>query len=122
MDYLPHNDYTDLLKTSDIGIISLHEKYRVPTCPSKIIGYMSMKVPVIAMINKESDYGEYYIDQSKCGFWSEGLNYEKFFRDFDKLYEDRTLRKMMGESGYNFFIANLTSKHAYNNIVSHIKE
>lgn len=120
VDYLPREDYNDLLKSADIGIISLDERYKVPTSPSKIIGYMSMKIPVIAMINKGSDYGYYYIDKAGCGLWSEGLDKEKMFQDFDKLYQDKEMRIRMGNLGYKYFMDNLTSAHACERILNQI--
>ena len=60
LEYMPREDYEAVLQTADIGIISLDEKYQVPTCPSKIIGYMALSKPVLAMFNKGSDYGEFY--------------------------------------------------------------
>lgn len=121
LDFLPRDEYNDLLKSADIGIISLDERYKVPTCPSKIIGYMAMKIPVLAMINKGSDYGQFYIDRSGVGLWSDGANDEQMYSNFDKLYKDKDLRNKMGESGYNYYINNLTSEHTYELIMSQLK-
>lgn len=110
VDYLPSNEYNILLHAADVGIISLDEKYRVPTCPSKIIAYMALAKPVIAMFNKGSDYGDYYIDKPGCGLWSTGLDNEKMFSNFDYLYEHPEKRLKMGCSGYEYFKRHFTAK------------
>lgn len=122
IDYLPREDYENLLAAADIGLISIDEKYSVPTCPSKIIGYMALGKPVLAIFNKGNDYGEYYIDKAKCGFWSADLNYVKYFRDFDKLYLDSNLREQLGNNGYEYFKENLTVENAVKNIITQIHE
>jgi glycosyltransferase involved in cell wall biosynthesis len=108
VNYMPKEDYEQILQLADVGLISLDEKYTVPTCPSKIIGYMALKKPVLAMINKGSDYGEFYMDKPGCGFWSADLDYETMFANFDRLYTDAALRKQMGQAGYDYYKTHFT--------------
>ena len=108
LDYMPREDYERILELADVGLISIDEKYKVPTCPSKIIGYMALAKPVLAMFNEGSDYGDYYIDKPGCGFYSTDLNHQKMFDNFNRLYEDEKLRKEMGMNGYNYYKQNLT--------------
>lgn len=108
MEYMPREDYERILELADIGLISIDEKYKVPTCPSKIIGYMALAKPVIAMFNEGSDYGDFYIDKPGCGLYSTDLNHKKMFDNFNLLYENEKLRKEMGMNGYNYYKQNLT--------------
>ena len=108
MEYMPKEDYEKILQIADVGIISIDEKFTVPTCPSKVIGYMSMAKPVIAMFNKGSDYGEFYIGRSGCGLWSVGLDDEKMYSNFEWLYSHPKERMEMGQSGYDFYLKNFT--------------
>lgn len=103
LNYMPREDYEAILQTADLGIISLDEKYKVPTCPSKIIGYMAMAKPVLAMFNKGSDYGDFYIDKPGCGLWSVDLNHKKMQENFEWFYAHPEERKQMGLSGYNYY-------------------
>lgn len=110
INYLPSNEYNALLRKADVGIISLDEKYKVPTCPSKIIGYMALSKPVIAMFNEGSDYGDFYIDRPGCGLWSTGLDHNKMFENFDYLYNNPDERRIMGQAGYDYFIRHLSTE------------
>lgn len=110
LDYLPREDYEQILMASDLGIISIDEKYKVPTCPSKIIGYLALRKPVIAMFNYENDYGEYYMGGNLCGLWSVGLDNEKMIENFEWLYNHPKERKQMGEAGYKYFKQNFDVK------------
>lgn len=109
-DYMPREDYEKILKSSDIGLISIDEKYSVPTCPSKVIGYMALAKPVLAMFNKGNDYGDFYLGQSKCGLWSVGLDDKKMYDNFDTLYYNKELRINMGINGYNYYKEHFTPK------------
>lgn len=108
IDYLPKEDYERILRVADLGLISLDEKYKVPTCPSKIIGYMALEKPVLAMLNKGSDYGEYYIGKSGCGLWSVDLDNVKMQENFDWFYGHPEERKRMGRDGYQYYKEHFT--------------
>lgn len=108
IDFMPREDYEQILKSADVGLISLDEKYIVPTCPSKVIGYMALAKPVIAMINEGNDYGDFYITKSGCGLYSTNQDHLKMFDNFNRLYENEKLRKEMGMNGYNYYRQNLT--------------
>ena len=109
IDYMPREEYEQLLTTADIGIISIDEKYAVPTCPSKIIGYMALAKPVIAMFNEGNDYGTFYIDQAGCGLWSVGMDNVKMINNFAQLLDSREYRVKLGNNGYHFYKNNLTT-------------
>ncbi len=121
LNYIPRNEYTALLGSADIGLISLHERYKVPTCPSKIIGYMSQRIPVFAMINEGNDYGRYYIDKPNCGLWVNSTDKKLTFDKFSKIVSDKQLRQAMGDNGYNYYLKNLTTEHAYETIIKQTK-
>ena len=51
LNYMPREDYLRFVKSADLGLISIHEKNAAPTCPSKALSYMSLKIPMLALIN-----------------------------------------------------------------------
>ena len=119
IDSMPRNEYLDFVKSVDIGLISINEKYKVPTCPSKAVSYMSLRIPIFAIINPGNDYGE-IIEKAGAGSWAVGNDKEKIYALFEKMCIDKKLRKEMGENGYNFYLTNLTSEIAYNTIINQI--
>ena len=110
LNYMPREEYEGLLRTADVGLITIDEKFPVPTCPSKVIGYMALHQPVVAMINEGSDYGEFYIDKPGCGLWSAGLDNEKMFANFEWMYTHPEERKAMGEAGYQYYIQHFSTE------------
>jgi hypothetical protein len=120
VDFMPREEYNYLMKSADAGLVSLDKNYTVPTCPSRIIGYMSMKIPVIAMINKGNDYGKYYIDRAGCGFWTDDMNNPQIYAGFDRLYRDKDCRIKKGEAGYEYYLSHFTSECIYRDIMNQI--
>ena len=110
LDYMPREDYEAILQTADLGLISIDEKYKVPTCPSKIIGYMALAKPVLAMFNKGNDYGEFYIDKPQCGLWADDLDYKALQEKFEWLYQHPKERKEMGENGFRYYKEHFTTE------------
>lgn len=108
LDYMPRDEYEAILSTADLGLISIDEKFPVPTSPSKVIGYMALHQPVLAMINSANDYGEFYLQESGCGFWSVNMDYDKMFEQFDWFIDHPEQRKQMGDSGYAYYKKHFT--------------
>jgi glycosyltransferase involved in cell wall biosynthesis len=119
MGFMPREEYHEFVRSVDLGLISINENYAVPTCPSKLVSYMSMKVPVFAMINPGNDYGS-LIEAAGAGYWAVGSEDERVFALFDKLYADKALRTAMGESGFRYYRKHLTSERAYSNMMEQL--
>lgn len=122
LDFMPRDEYLNFVKSADLGLISIHGNNAAPTCPSKILSYMSLKIPVLALINKNSDYGTIFLDQPGAGFWAVASDKEIVYAHFDKLYADSELRRQMGENGYKFYSKYLTTEKAYSEMLKHMTE
>ncbi len=120
MNFMPQKDYLNLTKSVDLGLVSINENYRVPTCPSKAVSYMAAGVPVFAMINPNNDYGQ-IIEDCGAGYWTVGSDKERTVELFDELYKDSELRKNMSKAGKSFYEHNCTVKAAYETMLLQMK-
>jgi len=120
-DFMPQTDYLNLTRSVDLGLVSINEKYRVPTCPSKAVSYMAAGVPVFAMINHGSDYGE-IIEKCGAGYWVVGSDKKRTIELFDKIYNDSILRKKMSGAGRKFYLKNCTVKAAYETMIQQMED
>ena len=117
MDFMPQKDYLSFVESVDLGLITINENYTVPTCPSKAISYMALEIPVFAMINPNSDYGQ-WIEDAGAGYWTVGSDKDRTVKLFDKILADADLRKSMGEKGKEYYLHNCTPKRAYETMMS----
>lgn len=115
--YLSRIDFFKVLQIADIGLISLSEDFTIPNIPSKSLVYFNAKKPILASIDKNTDYGE-ILDNLNAGIWVEAGNPNKFKQALLRLYKDEELRKTMGENGYNHMKNKLLSHQAFETIKS----
>lgn len=121
MNFMPRDEYMAFIQSVDVGLVSINERNEAPTCPSKAVSYMALKIPIFAMINN-SDYGKVYIEGSGAGVWCIGGDRERICNKFQELYDNRANLREMGEAGYKFFKDNLTVDVIYNNMITQMYE
>lgn len=115
-DFLPKEDYNQLLASCDVGLVSLNEKLSIPNIPSKTLSYFNLSIPVVASIDRNTDYGK-YLETAGGGLWSYTGDTKQFKENLLKLYHSSELRKQMGENGYRFYMENMLPEKAYQTIV-----
>lgn len=120
LDFLPQDDYNNLLSVCDVGLISLNEKLAIPNIPSKTLSYFNLSIPVVASIDQNTDYGK-YLELAGAGLWSYAGDTDKFKDNILKLYNSSDLCEEMGENGYRFYLENMLPEKAYETIMKNIK-
>ena len=120
LEQLPRDEYLFFAKSADIGLITIDERFTVPTIPSKTVTYFSLSLPILAVIDAHTDYPD-LLSAADAGLWSIGGNDSDMYRNFDILYKDKKQRVKMGQSGYEYFLNHLTSEKAYDNIMCQIR-
>ena len=118
--FVSQNEYPQLAKDADVGLVSLTSKNKTPVVPGKITGYMAASIPVLAFLNKESD-GHKIISDANCG-------YSCFFGDTDsavnlviKMYENRPALKEKGLNGFNYVSANFEKSKIIDELEKYFK-
>jgi len=101
-DFIPRNDYEELTRACDIGLIFLDKRFTIPNYPSKTLSYFECSLPIMAAIDKNTDYGS-MLHEENCGFWVENGNIKEYIKKFDELLENKKLRIEMGKNGRKYF-------------------
>ena len=101
-DFIPRVEYENLTRASDIGLIFLDKRFTIPNYPSKTLSYFECSLPIMAAIDKNTDYGKMLIDEN-CGFWVESGDIKNYQKYFDMLLNDKKLRLEMGKNGRKYF-------------------
>jgi len=119
-DYIPRKDYEDLTRACDIGLIFLDKRFTIPNYPSKTLSYFECSLPIMAAIDKNTDYGR-MLEDTKSGFWVENGDLKAFENKFDKLIGDRKLRQMMGKNGRRYFEKNCDVENSVKKIEKYVE-
>ncbi|UJP64456.1 glycosyltransferase family 4 protein [Mongoliitalea daihaiensis] len=114
---IPKQEYQDLLSVCDIGLISLHKDFTIPNIPSKALDYFNVGIPVLASLDRATDFGK-ILDEEQSGMWSYAGDHQLFHENLLKLYQSPDLKSTMGQNGNTYFKRCLTPEIAYNTILN----
>ena len=119
MQRLPKEDYDTLVGACDVGLIFLDHRFTIPNFPSRLLGYMQAKIPVLAVTDPNTDIGKVIVDGG-FGWWCESNSAEGFSRMAASI-ENIGLQSM-GEKAYCFLINNYIVERANRIIEKRIKQ
>ena len=124
IDYMPREDYENITMSSDIGLVSLDERFTVPNFPSKTIDYMRLGLPILASLDKCSadDYGKLIQEELECGLFSQAGDIEGFKENLYQIKNDPELRQKFKKNGLEAFTNQFSVNTAYQSIIDTIQK
>lgn len=118
--YMVKEDYDKVVRSCDIGLIFLDNRFTIPNIPSRLLTYMEFSMPIIAATDKNTDLKDILV-AANCGMWSESKDIKKFYLNIDEISNNTELLESMGINGRKYLENNYTSKIAYNIIFDHFR-
>ena len=117
MKFIPKEDYDVLVSACDIGLIVLDHKFTIPNFPSRILGYMQTKLPILALTDPNTDVGK-VITGGEFGWWSESSDPEKAAEVIHRIagLSDSQIRQL-GENGFRYLEAHYSVRDAAKTIL-----
>lgn len=116
--FLPKEDYDNLVKACDVGLIFLDYRFTIPNYPSRLLPYLMEKKPIIAATDQNSDTGS-IAEENGYGYWCPSNDVSAFTECVDKMLNADISK--MGDNGYQFFMENYRVENTYNAIMKHFK-
>lgn len=113
---LPKEDYDQLVRACDVGLIFLDYRFSIPNYPSRLLPYLMEKKPIIAATDPNCDTGS-IAEQNGYGYWCPSNDVKAFTQCVEKMLASDL--SQMGENGYQFYLNNYTVDHTYNAIMKH---
>ena len=118
--FLTKHEYPLLAKDVDVGLACLSRKNKTPVYPGKILSYMASSIPIVALLNKESD-GHRIIQQAQCGYSLIANNSNKATKLIMKVYNEKENLEQFGLNGFNYAKANFSKKACMDKLEELIK-
>ena len=109
INFLNSEEFSKILKISDIGLVLLDYRFTIPNIPSKTLTYFKNKVPIMAATDNNTDFKQ-LLENSGAGLWCESNDVYSFKEKLDFLIANKKVRKEMGENGRLFLEKNLTTE------------
>lgn len=116
--YVPKEKYNYLLCSADVGLIFLDKRFTIPNFPTRLLGYLLNKMPVLMAIDKSTDVGK-IVENNKCGFWVESGDLVRFNEKIDFFINNKNSIKIMGENGYKMLVDGYGVNRTYETIMRH---
>lgn len=120
IDYVPRDEYEELVGCCDIGFISLSRKLTVPSFPSKSLDYFKVAIPILASLDPITDFGDILENKIKAGYSVIAGNIDELESKTNLLINNADLRENMGNAGRKYYEDFLTVENAKNIILSKI--
>ncbi len=118
--FVSKEEYPALVKDADIGLACLAPQVKTPVVPGKIQGYMAAGVPILGILNKESD-GHVLVREAGAGRTVNAGDTEGAIRALEELKADPGLRKELGRAGHAYAMKNLEKSASIRNILDLIR-
>ena len=121
IQYLPQDEYNEVVKACDVGLIFLDHRFSIPNFPSRLLSYMEAKLPILAATDPNTDVGN-VIEEGGFGYWCESdTDKVESFTGLMQEFSDEDRRRKMGENAYRFLTDNYSVTDAYKTIMEHLK-
>lgn len=115
MPMLPINEYEKLVASSDVGLIFLNHKNTIPNFPSRLLSYMQVKIPVLAVTDKSTDIGK-VIEKGDFGWWCESNDANELVKKIESICNEDL--KSKGLNAFKYLITNYAVKDSVNLILA----
>lgn len=122
LDFIPRDEYEDFVSACDLGIVSLHSCFTIPNIPSKTVDYCKLGLPILAAIDKNTDYGKILEEEIKAGKANTYGDIEQYLENFKEMYGNRSKLDEFSNNGKEYYLKYLTSEIAYNTIINEIEK
>ena len=116
MKNLPKKEYDMLISACDVGRIFLDHRFTIPNFPSRLLGYMQAKLPVLACTDKNTDIGKVVVEGG-FGWWCESNDVGEFGRVVERVLN--TELESMKEKAFLYLKEHYSVDYVYRVIMGH---
>lgn len=117
---LPKEDYDQLVRSCDVGLIFLDYRFTIPNYPSRLLSYLENRMPVLCATDSNTDIG-HIAELNGYGYSCESRNVDDFTAILNKMVSKPDVIRKMGDNGFDFLKNNYLVDHTYNSIIKHIQ-
>jgi glycosyltransferase involved in cell wall biosynthesis len=118
LENLPRNEYEQITKECDVGLIVLDPRFTFPNYPSRILSYMEFAKPVLAATDKITDFKN-LIEDANCGEWVWSGDASNFVCKIKEMSRSKELLTK-GSNGRKYMEGNFTVEYSVKLLEKHV--
>lgn len=112
---LPKDEFDDIIKLADVGLVFLHPNFTIPNFPSRILSYMQNRLPVICATDINTDIG-IIASENNFGFTCLTSD-EVLFKSYVIELINKNVREKMGNKALEFLLQEYNVYKSYQIII-----
>lgn len=121
MPKLPADDFDELSRACDVGLVFLNSMFTIPNFPSRMLSIMINEKPILAATDSNTDVGE-IVESGNMGWWCESTNVTQFNGYIDMVCMHPDILKQKGINARKYYETHYTSDIAYKQILEGLKK
>lgn len=119
IENLPREQYEQIIKESDVGLIILDPRFTIPNYPSRILSYMEYAKPVLAATDNVTDI-KVLIEDAQCGEWVWSGDKKGFVSKVKEMAKNKELA-IRGKNGRRYIEKNFRVERSVRILENHFK-
>lgn len=120
IENLPRDEYEQIIREINVGLIVLDPRFTIPNYPSRILSYMEYAKPVLAATDKITDIKD-LINEAQCGEWVWSADINAFIDKIKEMSRQPDIAHK-GENGRKYLENNLQVGHSVAILECHFKK
>ena len=107
--FLPRDEYERKLADADVGMVILSPDFSIPNYPSRVLSYMQLAKPVLAVTDRTTDIHALVTYEARCGWWCPSDDPTSFIEAVEKICENQESLSELGNNGREYLKANFNT-------------
>lgn len=110
--FLPRDEYEKILAETDVGLVVLSPDFSIPNYPSRILSYMQMAKPILAVTDRVTDIHALVTYEARCGWWCSSDDPVAFIEAVEKICENQEVLGELGANGREYLKKNFNTERS----------
>lgn len=120
IENLPRDQYEQIIRESDVGLIILDPRFTIPNYPSRILSYMEYAKPVLAATDNVTDI-KALIEYAQCGEWVWSGDIKGFVSKIKEMAENNKIT-IQGKNGRKYIEDNFRVERSVKILENHFNK
>lgn len=118
LPFVPKEKYNYIVSSGDVGMVFLDKRFTIPNFPTRIMGYLLHRMPILFATDTATDVGR-IVEENGCGFWVESGQLKEFNERIEYFVNNRSEMPVMQEKAFRLLKEKYDVSVTYNAIMSH---
>lgn len=118
LPFVPKEEYNYIVSSGDVGMVFLDRRFTIPNFPTRIMGYLLHRMPILFATDPVTDVGR-IVEENGCGFWVESGQLDEFNSKIAFFVNHREAIPAMQKNAFKLLSEQYEVSVTYKAIISH---